>query len=111
MHGIVSEGWRVDRQNAVCKTAPGMAISDVIVAAKKQQRIDLEKAMAELEKIVTQLEGGDLSLEKSLQQFEKGVRLSRECQSALNEAEQKVQVLMDGEPRDTTAESLGSMTN
>jgi exodeoxyribonuclease VII small subunit len=81
------------------------------VASKNNKSLDLEKAMAELEKIVAQLESGDLSLEKSLQQFEKGVRLSRECQAALNEAEQKVQILMDGEPQDTSAEELSSVAN
>ena len=81
------------------------------VASNKNKSLDLEKAMAELEKIVAQLESGDLSLEKSLQQFEKGVRLSRECQAALNEAEQKVQVLVDGEPQDTSAEGLSSLAN
>jgi exodeoxyribonuclease VII small subunit len=81
------------------------------VATSKNKGLDLEKAMADLEKIVAQLENGDLSLEKSLQQFEKGVRLSRECQAALNEAEQKVQILVDGEPQDTSAEDLGSLGN
>ena len=81
------------------------------MATKKNLSLDLEKAMTELEKIVAQLESGDLSLEKSLQQFEKGVRLSRECQAALNEAEQKVQVLMDGEPQGTSADGLSTLTN
>ena len=65
--------------------------------------------MAELEKIVAELESGDLSLDKSLRQFEKGVRLSRECQAVLNEAEQKVQLLMDGEAQDMTAERLSTL--
>lgn len=67
-------------------------------AAKKN--LNLEKAMGDLEQIVEQLEGGDLSLEKSLAQFEKGVKLSRECQAALTEAEQKVQILMGDELQD-----------
>jgi exodeoxyribonuclease VII small subunit len=61
---------------------------------------DLEKAMGELEQIVAELEGGELTLEKSLAQFEKGVKLSRECQKVLTEAEQKVQILLDGELED-----------
>jgi exodeoxyribonuclease VII small subunit len=65
--------------------------------------------MAELEKIVSELESGDLSLDKSLRQFEKGVRISRECQAVLNEAEQKVQLLMDGEAQDVTAERLSTL--
>ena len=61
---------------------------------------DLEKSMGDLEQIVEQLEGGELSLEKSLAQFEKGVKLSRECQTALTKAEQKVQILLDGDLKD-----------
>ena len=61
---------------------------------------NLEKSMSELEQIVEQLEGGELTLEKSLAQFEKGVKLSRECQNALTEAEQKVQTLLGDELRD-----------
>ena len=58
---------------------------------------NLEKSLADLEKIVTQLEDGDISLEQALKQFEKGVKLSRDCQTALQAAEQKVQILMDGD--------------
>lgn len=72
----------------------------------RRPRIDLEKALADLEEIVTQLEAGDLSLEKSLRQFERGVRLSRDCQSALKEAELRVQVLMNDELRDLDPETL-----
>lgn len=61
---------------------------------------NLEKSMGELEQIVEQLEGGELTLEKSLAQFEKGVKLSRECQKALSEAEQKVQILMGDDLQD-----------
>lgn len=66
----------------------------------RRPRMDLEKALAELEEIVAQLEAGDLPLEKSLKQFERGVRLSRECQAALKDTEQKVQMLMDSELKD-----------
>lgn len=67
-------------------------------AAKKA--LNLEKSMGELEQIVEQLEGGELTLEKSLAQFEKGIKLSRECQQALSEAEQKVQILLGDELED-----------
>ena len=62
--------------------------------------VDLEKSLAELETIVEQLESGELPLDKSLKEFERGVRLSRECQGALQDAEQRVQVLMGGELKD-----------
>jgi exodeoxyribonuclease VII small subunit len=71
---------------------------DSVSASKKAP--SLEKAMSELEQIVEQLEGGELTLEKSLAHFEKGVKISRECQKALTEAEQKVQILLGDELRD-----------
>lgn len=55
--------------------------------------IQFEQSLSELEDIVRQLEKGDLSLEESLQQFEKGIGLARHCQDALNKAEQKITVL------------------
>ena len=72
----------------------------------KTRRPDLEKTMAELESVVEQLESGDLTLDKSLKQFEKGVRLSRECQQALEAAEQKVKMLLDDELKDVDPETL-----
>lgn len=61
---------------------------------------DFEAALAELESIVQKLEQGDLSLEESLRQFERGVALTRNCQKALRQAEQRIRVLTrssDGE--------------
>lgn len=54
---------------------------------------DFEAALAELEQIVTRLERGELSLEESLRQFERGILLTRSCQKALQQAEQKVALL------------------
>lgn len=51
--------------------------------------------MKELEKLVEQMEQGDISLEESLKAFERGVQLTRTCQQALQEAEQKVQILLE----------------
>ena len=56
--------------------------------------VSFEQAMAELEQIVTQLEQGDLPLEQSLQQFERAVALSRASQQKLQQAEQKISVLI-----------------
>lgn len=77
----------------------------------RRPRIDLEKALSELEEIVTQLEAGDLPLEKSLKQFERGVRLSRDCQSALKDAEQRVQALMGSELKDLDPDTLAGLPN
>jgi exodeoxyribonuclease VII small subunit len=53
-----------------------------------------ESSLRELEEIVEQLESGDLPLEESLELFERGVRLSRECQKRLDDAERRVEVLL-----------------
>ncbi len=56
---------------------------------------DFETALDELEKLVEKMEQGDLSLDESLKQFERGIQLTRSCQTALSEAEQKVQILLE----------------
>ena len=53
-----------------------------------------EKSLSDLERIVKQLEEGDLPLEESLKLFEEGVKLSRECRDRLTNAERRIQVLM-----------------
>ncbi|MCY1504683.1 Exodeoxyribonuclease 7 small subunit [compost metagenome] len=67
--------------------------------ARKKAPIDFEQSLAELQTLVERLESGELSLEDSLGAFEQGIRLTRECQAALSQAEQKVQILLerDGE--------------
>ncbi|ARB92214.1 exodeoxyribonuclease VII small subunit [Legionella longbeachae] len=57
-----------------------------------------EQSITELEEIVRQLEKGELTLEDSLKQFEKGISLARHCQNALLKAEQKIELLTTGEP-------------
>jgi len=76
------------------------------VTEKSKKAPELEKSLAELETIVEALESGELSLDKSLKQFEKGIKLSRDCQNALKSAEQKVQMLVDKELKDFDATSL-----
>ncbi|MCS6816196.1 MAG: exodeoxyribonuclease VII small subunit [Blastocatellia bacterium] len=61
---------------------------------KASKPTDFEAALKELEGIVEQLENGDLPLERALELFERGVRLSRECQKRLEEAERKVEILI-----------------
>lgn len=62
--------------------------------ATKTKIADFEKALSELEALVAAMEKGDLSLEESLEAFESGVKLTRECQQSLRDAEQKVQLLL-----------------
>ena len=62
---------------------------------KRQKKpADFETALAELEALVEKMEQGDLTLDESLKQFERGVELTRSCQQAL-QAEQKVQILLE----------------
>jgi exodeoxyribonuclease VII small subunit len=63
--------------------------------SKKKTANLFEDSLAELEQLVTQLEQGDISLEESLRYFERGVNLTRICQKALQEAEQKVHILIE----------------
>jgi exodeoxyribonuclease VII small subunit len=67
---------------------------------KEEPKLDFETAMRDLEELVERLEQGDLPLEESLAAFERGVMLTRSCQTALKEAEQKVEILLKraGEP-------------
>lgn len=53
-----------------------------------------EASLDALEQIVAQLESGDLPLEKSLELFEQGIRLSRECQERLTQAERRIEILL-----------------
>jgi len=62
--------------------------------AKKKAAIDFEKSLQTLEQLVESMERGDMSLERSLEAFEQGIRLTKECQQALQEAEQKVEILL-----------------
>ncbi len=62
---------------------------------KKKSTTLFEDSLAELEQLVSQLEQGDISLEESLKSFERGVNLTRTCQKALQDAEQKVQILLE----------------
>ena len=55
---------------------------------------NLEKSLADLEELVDELESGDLPLEKAMKKFEEGIKLTRGCQTALAEAEQKVEILL-----------------
>jgi len=61
---------------------------------KEDQPRTFEASLEALEQIVHQLESGDLPLEKSLELFEHGIRLSRECQDRLSQAERRIEVLM-----------------
>ena len=60
----------------------------------KKNTLNLEKSLSKLEKIVGELEAGELPLETAMKKFEEGVKLTRICQSFLKDAEQKVKILI-----------------
>ncbi len=70
------------------------------MAEEKTGLAELEESIKSLEALVEKLEGGDLPLEAALAEFERGVKLTRRCQAALTEAEQRIEILLaaDGEP-------------
>jgi exodeoxyribonuclease VII small subunit len=68
--------------------------SDMAATEKNNDLSGLEKSLEELEALVVRLESGDLPLEQALKEFERGVKLTRQCQAALTEAEQKVEILL-----------------
>lgn len=56
---------------------------------------NFESNMENLEKIVTQLENGDLNLDESISKFEEGIKISKECNKILEEAEKKITILLE----------------
>ena len=67
----------------------------------KKNNKSIEARLSELEAILEELESGDLELDQALRRFEQGVKLSRECQKTLEDAEMKIKILMDNELKDT----------
>jgi exodeoxyribonuclease VII small subunit len=74
-----------------CSLAPQPATESTMNAKKT---INLEKSLSDLEELVEELESGDLPLEKAMKKFEDGIKLTRGCQAALKDAEQKVEILL-----------------
>ena len=66
-----------------------------LMATKQKTEFDFEEALEELERLVSSMEEEEISLEDSMKAFEKGIKLTRECQTALQKAEQRVQILLN----------------
>jgi len=64
----------------------------------------IEGKLIQLEEILEELESGELELDDALKKFEQGIKLSRDCQKTLEQAELKIKVLMDGQLKDSTEE-------
>ncbi|GAA0201772.1 exodeoxyribonuclease VII small subunit [Kangiella japonica] len=75
---------------------------------KQSSKTNFETQLTELESIVDQLESGELPLEDALKVFEKGVKLSRQCQQLLSEAEQKVTILMGSDSMNSEEQDFDS---
>ena len=71
------------------------------MSSTKKNSKSIEARLRELETILEELESGDLELDQALKKFEQGVKLSRECQKTLEDAEMKIKILMDNELKDT----------
>jgi len=69
----------------------------------KARKLDLESSLQSLEELVDRMENGGLSLEDSLKEFEQGIKLVQSCQKSLNDAEQKVEILLK---KSTTAKPV-----
>ena len=65
------------------------------MAVKKKTKFNFEESMQDLETIVEEMEEGELTLEDAMVQFEKGVKITRDCHKALQAAEQKVKILLE----------------
>jgi len=68
---------------------------------RKKSTTLFEDSLEELDQLVEQMEQGDLSLEESLKSFERGVKLTSTCQKALQDAEQKIQILLEKNGKQT----------
>ncbi|MFA6228712.1 MAG: exodeoxyribonuclease VII small subunit [Rhodanobacter sp.] len=77
----------------MAKTAPA--------SVKTPPAVDFEHSLDELEQLVARMEGGELSLDESLASFERGIGLFRHCQQSLQQAELRVQLLLDPEAPDS----------
>ena len=71
-----------------------------------KKSINLEQSLTDLEQLVEELESGDLPLEKAMQKFEAGIKLTRGCQAALKDAEQKVEILLKSAGADEQLETF-----
>ena len=71
------------------------------MSKKTENEPNFEKTLAELEKLVANLEEGNLTLDESLSGFKQGIELTRQCQSALDNAQQTVEQLTDTEDQES----------
>lgn len=76
-------------------------------AADQPPELSLEQSLQQLEQLVQRMEGGEQSLDAALSDFETGIKLVRNCRDSLEQAEQRVQILLGDQLGDLTAEDTG----
>lgn len=76
--------------------------------SKNPKPLNFEKQLKELEEVVANMEAGELTLEESLKAYEKGIRLTRECQTALDDAQQRIDILVERDGKLTEEPFEGS---
>jgi len=93
----------IDYKKSLCK--PNISSEKTrgmhAVSKTKDQKKTIEESLSDLEKLVAELENGELELDQALKKFEQGVKLSRECQKILEKTEMKIKILMDDELKAT----------
>ena len=75
------------------------------------QEKDFEQSMQDLEKIVTELEKGDLNLDESVKKFEEGMKIAKQCNNMLEEAEKKITILLEKDGEIEEKNFVGDNTN
>jgi len=85
---------RLTGSRSLCTLAPVVVAGGTMPKKKEPSVGGLEESLKELEALVERLEAGDLPLEEALAQFERGIKLTRSCQTILKDAEQKVEILL-----------------
>ena len=75
----------------------------------KKSKVSFEEAMSELEQLVDKLEKGELSLDESLEVFQRGIELSKFCSKRLDEVERKITVLLEDKDGQISEEAFGGM--
>jgi len=86
--------WSLTAPGRRCSVPGPTSLPVELPRMTSKAKFNLEKSLADLETLVEELESGDLPLDKAMKKFEEGIKLTRGCQAALKDAEQKVEILL-----------------
>ena len=96
--------YLIDSEKSLCKpniSSSKKTLGVHLMSKTKNQKKTIEESLSDLEKLVAELENGELELDQALKKFEQGVKLSRECKKTLEETEIKIKILMEDELKAT----------